>query len=202
MKQKRFLRVILVLTVIAVLTTSVYAYMVHKSKTIANVFKPAEVTCEISETFNGSTKSSVKVKNTGNVDAYIRIRLVIHWEDSKGNAVAWDIDTIPSYAKPNQEDISPVIDYNENAWIRDLADGYTYYCKTPVSPDGSTPEFLDEGVVINLTPRCIEEKISETESVEYWYYPVIEILAEAIQSLPETAVKGAWGVNVVDGKIQ
>ena len=197
MKQKRFLRVILVLTVIAMLTTSVYAYMVHKSKTIANVFKPAEVTCEISENFDGSTKSSVKVENTGNVDAYIRIRLVIHWEDSKGNAVAWDIDKIPSNAKPDQEDISPDIEYNKDAWIKDSVDGYTYYCKTPVSPDSFTPEFLVLDEPITLTPRYIEES-----GVKYWYYPVVEILAEAIQSEPDSAVTSSWGVTIENNKIK
>ena len=44
------------------------------------------------------------------------------------------------------------------------------------------------------------EPLKETyNETDYYYYPVMEVLAEAIQSLPETTVKESWGV---DGIIQ
>ena len=91
MKNKRLLRISAILLVAAVLTTAVNAFMINRSQTFYNKFVPASVKCEIEEQFSDSTvtstKTSIQVKNTGNTDAYIRVRLVIHWEDSKGNVV-------------------------------------------------------------------------------------------------------------------
>lgn len=179
MKQKRFPRLLLVIALVAVLTTTVYAYMFHKSQTVSNVFTPAEVTCKIVEGFDGETKSSIQVVNTGNIPAYIRIRLVAHWEDSKGNVVARDIT-------------QPSISYDELNWIKK---GDYYYHRTPVDPDKNTLDnFLRTG--ISLEPETVP-----FNGVDYTYYQVIEVLAEAIQANPADAVVASWGVTVKDGKI-
>ena len=36
---------------------------------------PSHVSCEVTEKFDGETKSNVNVENTGDTDAYIRVRL-------------------------------------------------------------------------------------------------------------------------------
>ena len=52
------------------------AYLVAKSGPAENTFTPSRVSCEVTEEFDGETKSEVNVKNTGDTDAYIRVRLV------------------------------------------------------------------------------------------------------------------------------
>ena len=184
MKQKRFLRILLVVALLAALTTTVYAYMFHKSQTVANRFTPANVTCEIHETFKDNKKSDITVKNTGNIDAYIRVRILFHWEDSKGNVVARDIDP-------------DAIQYNESDWIKS---GEYYYYKTPVGVDSFTSDLFANNFTYSM--NAVEEKEEEDgkPTVYYYYYPVMEVLAEAIQSQPEEAVT-VWGVEVEDGQI-
>lgn len=180
MRNKRFTRILIVFVLLAVLIPSVYAYMIHKSQTVANNFVPGKVTCDIEEAFNGITKSSIKVKNTGNVDAYIRVRLVFHWEDSKGNVVARDMTL-------------PAVTYGTGKWKKDHTDGYTYYYTGKVAPGDLTPEFLTNSITMDPV-------VEEVNGTDYTYYPVMEVLAEAIQAdgkIDSTpAVTDAWGVTI------
>lgn len=178
MKKKHFLRILLVPLLAAALITTVYAYMFHKSETVSNVFIPAEVTCLIDETFDGETKSVIRVTNTGNVDAYIRVRLVFHWQDSKGNTVARDFSAAHA-----------VITYDSDLWIKDADDGYTYYYKEAVAPGKSTPNLLTDA---GITLASVTE--TDDNGVRYTYYPVVEVLAEAIQRNPAEAENTAWNV--------
>ncbi len=186
MKHRRFLwMILLALVLAAMLIPAVYAYMVHRSQTVANVFIPAEVTCDIEETFDGKNKTAIAVRNTGNIDAYIRLRLVFHWEDSKGNVVAWDMDP-------------PAFTCDTANWKQ--IDGYTYCYKVPVAPGMTTGNLLTS--TITMEKISVEEKISTNESVFYEYYPVLEVIAEAIQSIPEEAVEASWNVTITNGLIQ
>ena len=186
MKHRRLPWILLTLALMAAMTTSVYAYMVHRSQTVANTFVPAEVTCKVEETFDGTNKTGITVKNTGNIDAYIRLRLVFHWEDSKGNVVARDMDP-------------PAFTFDSENWKQATGEEYAYYYKTPVAPGASTGNLLTSTITM--------EKKTETDNtkdppVVYEYYPVLEVLAEAIQSLPEEAVENSWGVTIKNGIIQ
>ena len=49
-----------------------YAYLKANTDVLSNEFVPAKVTCAVEEEFADGVKSNVKVRNTGNVDAYIR----------------------------------------------------------------------------------------------------------------------------------
>lgn len=178
MNKKRLISLIVVLILVAALIPTVYAYMIHKSQTVANNFVPGKVTCDIEEAFNGTTKSSIKVKNTGNVDAYIRVRLVFHWEDSKGYPVA--------------RDMNPATVHCNDKWLED-EDEYTYYYIDRVAPGESTPNLLE----VPFTMDAVKEPVN---GVDYYYYPVMEVLAEAIQADGKIgdnpAVTDAWGVTV------
>ena len=187
MARKRLICILLVLTLLSVVIPAAYAYMVHKSQTIANSFEPAKVSCEIVEIFDAPEKSEISVINTSNIDAYIRVRLVAHWEDSKGNPVARDM---------NFSEIT----YDADKWYK--ADAYTYCYRMPVSPGDSTSDLLDK---FNITMYAVREEDTiqgTNEKVYYDYYPVVEVLAEAIQSKPGTVVTESWGVLLDDaGKI-
>lgn len=79
MKNLKILSVLLLATALVVLTSSVGAYMRKQTPTVENVFVPAEVSCEVDEEVNQNQKTSITVKNTGNIEAYLRLRLVTYW---------------------------------------------------------------------------------------------------------------------------
>ena len=72
------------------------------------------------------------------------------------------------------------VSYNKSDW---LEDGDTYYYTKPVQPGQSTTELLNAS--IQLTK-------------DGGNYQVVDVFAEAIQSLPIDAVESAWGV-VING---
>lgn len=179
MKHKRLIGILCAFLLVALMIPTAYAYMVHKSQTVSNVFIPGRVTCDIDEEFENNVKKSIAVKNTGNVDAYIRVRLVFHWQDSKGNIVARNMPV-------------PAVNHS-SAWIKK---GDYYYYPDPVSVGGTTLNLL-RGT--GFSKNAVIENVNGTD---YTYYPVMEVLAEAVQSNPADAAKEAWGVTITDGKIQ
>ena len=53
------------------------AFLTHKTEGLTNTFTPGSVTCRVEEGFNGNNeKSSITVRNTGTVPAYIRVAVV------------------------------------------------------------------------------------------------------------------------------
>ena len=56
-----------------------------------NTFVPAKVTCDVEESLFSGVKSDVCVKNTGNVAAYLRIRLVSYYVDDNGDIAFTDL---------------------------------------------------------------------------------------------------------------
>lgn len=177
---------------VTVSTTVVMAYMFRKTPTVNNQFDPANVSCQIEETFtNQTTKTSVKVKNTSNIDSYIRLRVVTYWVDSKGNVVA-------RTAPENKFGKTDGWNYNTDDWLYDSAN-QTFYHKAPVSPKA------DKNLTAELLKRSISLSIVEetVNGIRYTYHPVIEFIAEAIQSKPvppaveyDKSPISKWGVTV------
>lgn len=158
---------ILLLVLIVGVTGTVFAYMFKRTEFKENSLIPAKVSCALNEAFDADTgvKSNITVKNTGNIDAYIRVRLVTYWV--KDGEIA---------AKPSKTlSVTP----NTN-WVPGTNN--TYYYKLPVEPDG----------VVDL----IDTPITLIE--EDGYKQVVDVFAEAIQSLPTDAVTDSWNV-AVDG---
>lgn len=186
-KIKRYTKIILAL-VIAVSVAAVgttLAFMFRKAAA-KNSFVPANVTCRVHERFeggtytegehNGTKKSDIKVENTGNTEAYIRLRLVPYWRDADGNTLG-----IPS--------VMPTVSlYNNSGWMRGSND--TYYYTSPIKPEELTP-VLCRAIVLGTSVDA------EGNTV----YQTLEVFAEAIQSSPDKAAEEAWGVTVENGRI-
>lgn len=117
MKKRLILLAILAVTI---LVGSVYAYMFLRTDPQETAFMPANVTCKVT---NGE---SVVVQNTGNIPAYLRVRLVTYWVDGDGNVVP---KTPPVLA------ITPI-----NGWV--TGTDHTYYYPTPRDPEGLTERLL------------------------------------------------------------
>jgi alternate signal-mediated exported protein len=162
---------------------------------VENTFKPSKVSCAVVEGTNapvensnvdiGAVKQDVKIKNTGDTDAFIRVAVVVNWMSEGGKV--WAVDPVlAQYATdPNGEYF---IEFNTNSnWIQG-ADGYWYYTKS-VAPGASTQNLINNAYLMDgvTGPKG-------TDGTQY--YLSIEIVASAIQSTPTDVVKGEWGVTV------
>lgn len=151
---------------ICALCVTVAAYMLKNSKPVENTFDRAIVSCEAIEQFDSSSgvKSSISVKNTGNIPAFVRVYLVSSWQDDEGNVL------------PMESEIPPF----------DLADGWAetapgiYEYKYEIAPNAETPNLLSDTSVITLATDPVGR------------IQVIDVFAEAIQSNPVTAKQEAW----------
>lgn len=171
MNKRRILSIILIAALVGVLTLcgTVLAYMFRQTEYEDNQFTPAEVSCNVVESFDGEKKSSIQVQNTGNIDAYLRVRIVSYWVDSNGNIVA----------KPSSMPEITLAD----GWIK--GSNNTYYYQSSVSsvaPNNFTGELLSAPIYL--------------EKDENGYLQVVEVLAEAIQSKPTNAVTNCWHVSL------
>lgn len=187
MNSRKTLYILLTVLILVALIPTVYALMRRQSQTVTNTFTPAFVDCEVAETMGTVTqgtevydaKHQVAVKNTGNVEAYIKVQLIFYWRDSKGVAVGRNVELPADFTE----------DYinTEDGWI----DGgnHTYYYKLPIDPEAYTPGLLKRSIVMHP----VNEPYNK---VDYIYYPVLEIIAEAIQSVPVSAVQESWGVTI------
>lgn len=175
-KAKRILLWALLVSLILVCGITV-AYLFRATNDVTNELVPGRVDCEVHEvadgtsatngTVNTGSKSSITVKNTGNIKAWLRVRLVSYWVDANG-------DIMP-VASP---DVSFTLGED---WVAGKGDN-TYIFTTPVAPDGVTGNLL--GSSITLTTKTVDGVTC---------YQVVEVFADAIQSEPTDAVTEAWG---------
>ena len=63
------------------------AWLTDKDRPLVNTFDPSKVTCEVQEKFDGKVKSDVNVKNTGDIDAFIRVKLVTYRTNDAGQHI-------------------------------------------------------------------------------------------------------------------
>lgn len=153
------------------------AWLISTPEPVVNSFIPGVVTIEVDEKFDGSTKSDVSIKNTGNVPAYIRVALVSAWVDDKGNIAA-------KHASLDDCNITRGDDFDQ-FWFKGT-DGF-YYCKTVIEPEGSTPILI---------------KSCTVKGEEHEYDFELQVIASAVQSLPTTTVEAVWPVVVgTDGTL-
>ena len=164
----------LCLCIIACTAGGVYAYLTAKTDPISNEFVPAKVSCSIEEDFAEGVKSDVKVRNTGNIDAYIRATVVTTFVSENGKVLA----TAP------KEGVDYSIQWGANGWVKG-EDGYWYYTR-PVKPEETTTSLIKSAY-----------KLSAPDGFRLH----IQILATGVQSAPDLAVQQAWGVSVHNGEI-
>ena len=165
---KTFFTLLAIIMIIGAAVGKTVAFLVDKTENVQNTFEYAKVSCEVKESFDGTTKRNVQIKNTGNIDAYIRATYVVNWLDKDGNIAA----SVP-------EGYSYVLDENPDKEWEEI-DGYFYYL-TPVAPKAST---LGSLLTCTVTYPANPE-----------YTLSVEILATAIQSSPASAVESAWGIS-------
>ncbi len=162
--------VVSVLALVLAVAGGTLAWLTANSGPVTNTFTPAHVTCEVvEEKFDGTTKENVQIKNTSDIPAYIRAYVVVTWKDKTGNVYGKLPVKGTDYTMTMPEDTK---------WFKS---GDYYYYPDAV-PSGESTGVLIEKCELNkgVTPPADGYSLS------------VEIIAEAIQSLPDRAVNEAW----------
>lgn len=160
------------LLVIGMVVGGTVAWLSTKSAPITNTFLPTKVTCKVTESFDGTTKRNVNVTNTGDIDAYIRVKLVTYRVNDKEQHIGGTASL-------------PTFTLGKN-WVS--YHGYYYY-RLPVAPGGSPETNLTESMTLI-------DSYTDADGGKQ----VIEVMAEAIQANGvaddgKKAVVKAWGVD-------
>lgn len=159
--------VVSVLVLLLAVAGGTLAWLTANTGPVVNTFTPAQVSCKVTEEFNGETKKNVNVENTGNIDAYIRVKLVTYRVNAQNQHIGGTA-SLPNFTLGT-------------GWVK--YGDYYYYTK-PVAPK-QKPE-------TNLTDSMtLIGSYNDADGGKQ----VIEVMAEAIQSVPEAAVQAAWGTG-------
>ena len=150
------------------------AWLSTKDAPIQNKFLPTKVTCEVMETFNGSTgvKSNVNVKNTGTINAFIRVKLVTYRTNDQGQHIGGTA-SLPNFTLGK-------------GWVKY---GDYYYYTLPVAPKEKPEADLISSITL--------ESYTDVDGG----HQAIDVMAEEIQSEPARAVGQAWGVSISQGSV-
>lgn len=95
-RPKYFVGLLALLLILVGTIGGTVAYLATHTGPVVNTFTPGKVSCEVVEEFNTdkTQKTSVKVQNTGNVPAFIRVAVVANTVDAQGNITgAADVST-------------------------------------------------------------------------------------------------------------
>lgn len=166
----------LVLLLCAVVTPTL-AFLLDQSDPIRNVFQNSVVTSQVDEDpFEGTTKTNVTIRNTGDTQAWIRAAIIVTWKDGENGNV---------YGGAPVAGTDYNISLNTTDWIKG-SDGF-YYHKAPVDPAQNTK------VLINSCAP-VEAKTPAGYGLN------VEIISSAIQSKPASAFAKwqAQGVKLND----
>ena len=151
------------------------AWLNARTPEVTNAFTPAHVTCEVEEAFDKTTgvKTDVNVKNTSDIDVYIRVKLVTYRTNDAGQHIGGTAEL-------------PAFTLGEN-WVE--KDGYYYYT-LPVAPDKTPAANLADSMTLTAS-------YDDADGGKQ----ALDVMAEAIQSAPEEAVADAWGVKIAQGSV-
>lgn len=170
LSKKQIVLAICIVLMSVITVGSTMALLNAVSNSVVNTFERADMSCEIVETFDGTTKSNVYITNTSTEDSisgYIRVAVIVSWQDVNGNI----------YGKQPIPGIDYEITYGSE-WEK-TSDGY-YYWPIAVAAGDKTGILIDS---------CSEVDGMAPDG----YTLVVDVIAEIIQSNPEDAVEDAWG---------
>lgn len=156
------------LLIFGVLIGGTIAYIADASGSRTNVFQPSSITTTVVEDLDGTAKSNVSIKNTGDTDAWIRVAIVVTWKNSSGNVY----NTAPVI----NEDYTMTLDL-ANGW--ELGNDGFYYWKSPVAPDNNTG---------TLITSCVYNLGKAPQD----FFLSVEVIGSGIQSKPSNAFDDNW----------
>ena len=158
-----------------------------KNAEVTETFQKGIVSCVVHESLDktkisqtdtkiyGDEVSEITVENTGNVGAYIRVKLISYWENSDGKITS-ELSEIPALNLDTQN------------WIKGSEN--TYYFKSVLKPGQNTPSLCEA--------FALKSKKSENDTN---IYQVVQIIPEAIQSELQSEISKVWNVNFSNNNI-
>lgn len=179
-KKRRVLLPVLIALLLLSISVSVVWAAINSMKTedVVNTFTPAETSIKVNESFDGTTKSNVHITNTGSAT-----------DPKEGPAVYVRVRLLAYWYDELQDRVvgkaswTPSFTVGADWFLK----GDYYYYKIPINAGDSTTNLID-----SITLETDDDGARQ----------VLEVIAEAIQSKPSTAVNEAWGVSVgSDGNI-
>ena len=173
--KKRIAVIVAAVLLAAVAVGTTLAFLVDRTPSVKNKFRPVFVSCLVLETFDAQTnvKSNVSVQNTGDIPAYVRAALVVTWvSQESGN----------TYGGAPVAGTDYTVTMGQSGWLQG-SDGF-YYCQSAVAAGGTTPLLVSA-----ITPVA--------GRAPQGYVLSVQIVASAIQAEPAEVVSAAWnGVTV------
>lgn len=161
------------------------AWLVSSTGTVTNTFVVGGVTTDIVEEFDDDTKENVYVKNTNNVPVYVRAQVVINWIDVSNNNIVASVPSDYTYV------MDPATLPAGSGWVKG-GDGFYYYTK-PLAANDEAETDTYKKMTSNLINK-VESFYPESPK----YRLSVEVLTEAVQAVPKTAVEDAWDASVAD----
>lgn len=168
MKARKTALWVLVAVLVCAAVGSVSAFMIKRAQGSADAFQTAKVECRVDRADTGG-KTTVTVKNTGNVAAYVRVQLVAGWKGSDGNLY--------------YQSVTELAVSDGSGWVRV---GNTFYY----------PKAVSAGEKVTLSLGTVTQGNAPTTDENVTINDTLEILAGAVQADPIDAVKALWGVTV------
>ena len=171
MKKYKFLFIALALAlIVSTVGAATLAYVFMQTPEVENSFVPVYVRCEVQEEFTGAEKTNVKVKNTGDIKAYVRATFVVMWVNDDGNV----------YGVAPKAGVDYSISFGSPSW--NLGSDSFYYYALPVEPGEITEAIISSLSILTEPPDG--------------YKLNVHVAATAIQANPPAAVESAWGATV------
>lgn len=180
-KKKSLITLVSLLAILCVTVSGSLAFLIDASGPVTNIFNPSKVTTEVIEELNGTTKQNVKIKNTGDTDAYIRAAVVVTWKNASGEIAG--VKPVPG--------TDYEMDIPGTGWSQI---GDYYYWKGIVAPEDD-PETTE--IQENMTGVLITSCIYKDNAPE-GYFLSVEIIGSGVQAkgknaAGKTPVELAWG---------
>lgn len=172
MKISKKLLITAICMIIAVCSTVgvTVAYIFSKGEETPNSFDPVFVSCDVEETVSGQAKTDIKVRNTGDISAYIRATFVVMWVSDSGSV----------HSSSPMENVNYIVNFGSEKWVKG-SDGFYYYT-APVFTAGVTETFILSIFPVGEAPDG--------------YSLAVHVAATAIQAEPANAANEAWGATV------
>ncbi len=130
-KKKAAALIIAAILLIVLIIGGAVAFLSGATASLTNTFVPAQVTCQVDETVTNNVKTSATIRNTGDIDAYIRVAAVGNTVDASGN-ITGNFDLSPYLAA--------------SGWTKS---GDYWYWGAKVSSNASTGELLTGSIDLN-----------------------------------------------------
>ena len=145
-RRKGFAVVVAAVLLLTVAVGGTIAWLMAKTEPVENVFEPTEVTCYVAENFNGVTKTNVRIQNTGNIDAYIRVAIAANNVNAEGKICGL-------------HPANPTFTLGAD-WVKY---GNYYYYTLPVAPEDYTGVFAPE-IQLTQIEKCCKMQVEIVSS--------------------------------------